>query len=220
MKPESAVGPELLGAWLDGELPAAEAQRVEAAVAADPALASECAALRRGDAALRAAFPVEAPADAELLARLGLAELPVEQRQGAEIIDLASVRAGRAASTGSRSWSLPGRRIAASIAVVAAFGLTASIWNFRQPATADDASYTALSDRTEAPRADALVVVRDGVDAAGVVQAAGGHLVGSRTSAGAWRVAAAPGRGATLVARLRTDERVIMAEPIDTGASQ
>jgi hypothetical protein len=50
-----------------------------------------------------------------------------------------------------------------------------------------------------------------------VVRAAGGTLVGARTSAGAWRVAAAPGRGAALLARLRADDRVLMAEPIDAG---
>ena len=212
-------GPEVIGAWLDGELPADEARRVEAAVAADPALAEEIAALKCSDAALRAAYPVIEPVDDALLARLGLADPVTAPLLSAEVIDFASARAARAKSKPApRQSTLPGRRLAASIAVVAALGVSISIWNHGQPAAVNDAPYTALSDRTEAPRADALVVVRDGVDTAVVVRAAGGHLVGSRTSAGAWRVAAAPGRGAALIKRLRADDRVVMAEPIDAGS--
>jgi hypothetical protein len=168
---------------------------------------------------LRKAFPVSEPADAALLARLGLAEpvAPTAHVQSAEVIDFVKARAARAVPAPSRSWTMPGRRLAASVAVVAALGVSISIWNHGQPSTVNDAPYTALSDSTEAPRADALVVVRDGVDAAGVVRAAGGNLVGARTSAGAWRVAAEPGRGAALLARLRADDRVLMAEPIDAG---
>lgn len=49
-------------AWLDGELPPADAARVEARVAADPALAAEAQAHRAMGAGLRAAFdPVMTP---------------------------------------------------------------------------------------------------------------------------------------------------------------
>jgi hypothetical protein len=49
-------------AWLDGELPPAEAKRVEARVAADPALAAEAEAHRAMTAGLREAFaPVMTP---------------------------------------------------------------------------------------------------------------------------------------------------------------
>ena len=52
-------------AWLDGELPPAAAARVEARVAADPALAAEARAHRALGAGLRAAFdPVMTPRDA------------------------------------------------------------------------------------------------------------------------------------------------------------
>lgn len=47
---------ETLIAYVDGELDRAEAARVEAAIAADPALADQVRALRAGAAALRAAF--------------------------------------------------------------------------------------------------------------------------------------------------------------------
>lgn len=202
--------PRKLGAWLDGELPAGEAAAFAASLRTDPELAREVAALRRTDGALRAAFGVEEPADAALLARLGLAE-PAP----APVIDLAAARTAREAVKARRSFTPA--RIAASVAAVAVLGLSVAAWNARQPAAVEDAPYTALSDRTQAPRADALVVLQDGADAARVIGAAGGRLVGPQTSAGAWRVAAEPGKGAALLARLRADNRVIMAEPLDAG---
>ncbi|WP_439580723.1 hypothetical protein [Elioraea sp.] len=51
-----AVSDETLTAFADGELDAAEATSVRAAVAADPALARRLAALREARAAIRAAF--------------------------------------------------------------------------------------------------------------------------------------------------------------------
>lgn len=207
------LDPEKLGAWLDGELGEDEARRIEAAVAAHPVLAKEAEALRRADAALRDAYALAQPADSQLLARLGLAE-----PSGTEVIDLGAVRAERANRASRSRWTVPGRRLAASIAVVALVGVATVTWVDRQPGRTNDGAYTALSDRTQAPRADALVVLRDGADAAAIVGAAGGKLVGERTSAGAWRVAAQPGQGATLLARLRADERVLMAEPIGEAA--
>lgn len=209
------LDPEKLGAWLDGELGEDEARRIEAAVTAHPVLAKEADALRRTDAALREAYPM-APADDALLSRLGLGD-PTPAAQ-AEVIDLAAVRAGRAASAPRPRWTMPGRRLAASIAVVALAGAAAAGWISQRPAAAPDGAYTALSDRTDAPRADVLVVLQDGADATGIIHSAGGKLVGARTSAGAWRVVAEPGQGSALLARLRADKRVVMAEPIGEGA--
>lgn len=209
------LDPEKLGAWLDGELGEDEARRIEAAVTAHPVLAKEAEALRRTDATLKEAYPLERADDA-LLARLGLADPAPAPR--ADVIDFAAARTERDARLPRRRWTMPGRRLAASVAVLALAGVATANWMGQRPTAAPEGAYTALSDRTDAPHADVLVVLQDRADVAAVIGAAGGRLVGAQTSARAWRVAAQPGKGAMLLARLRADQRVIMAEPIGEGA--
>ncbi len=85
------IDDETLYAWLDGELPADEARRVEAAVAVDPALAVKLESQRRLRAQLRAAFDpvaeVPAPGTSAMLAdanvsSLGAARAARAQRRG------------------------------------------------------------------------------------------------------------------------------------------
>lgn len=91
-------------AWVDGELPADEAARVSAAIAADPALASLAAAHRAMKARFTAAFGP-------------IADEPVALPQPPPVISLAAVRAARQAEAPpSRRWALPGA-IAASLVV-------------------------------------------------------------------------------------------------------
>jgi surface antigen len=52
----TTIDAEMLVAYLDGEVDAGTAARVEQALASDPALAARLAALQRGDARLKAAF--------------------------------------------------------------------------------------------------------------------------------------------------------------------
>jgi Putative zinc-finger len=215
------IDPELIGAWLDGELPAEEARRVDEAVAADPALADEVAALRSGDRLLRSAFDQVDPIDDALLAMLGLAGTVGSQRpKDDKVIEFPGVRAEQPAPRAVSRWTASGGRLAASVAAFAFIGLSGSTWLSHRPATVTDGTYVALSDRTDAPRADALVVLRDGVDAISVIGPAGGRLVGPRTSAGAWRVASTTGGNAALITKLRSDDRVLMAEPMDAGDRQ
>ncbi len=72
---------EQLSAWLDGALPPEEMALVEAAVAADPALAERAAAWQETDRRIVGAFaPIaQQPVDAEMLDRLGLAKPPAPQ---------------------------------------------------------------------------------------------------------------------------------------------
>ena len=84
---------ETLFAWLDGELAPEEAARVAAAVAANPALARKAEAHRALRGRLQATFdPVTQEAVPERLLRA--------VRPPAEVVDLAAVRAARAAAAG------------------------------------------------------------------------------------------------------------------------
>jgi hypothetical protein len=99
-------------AWLDGELDPSEADRVEAAVAADPALARRAAEHRAMQARLRAAFdPI---ADAPLPGRLADAVPGGEQR----VVSFADARARRDARA-----SLPMWRQAAAMAATLVVGI-------------------------------------------------------------------------------------------------
>ncbi|WP_157215101.1 anti-sigma factor [Flavisphingomonas formosensis] len=86
------IDDETLFAWLDGELPQEEAARIEAAVAADPALARKAEAHRALRGRLAAAFdPIAGQPVPERLLRA--------VRPPAEVVDLDAVRAARAAQT-------------------------------------------------------------------------------------------------------------------------
>jgi hypothetical protein len=99
-----SIDRETLAAYAEGQLDATEQQRVEAAIAADPALADEVAAHRALRERLRAHF---AP----------ILEMPVPDRlreavlPSAEVIDLDAVRKARGSS-----WIMSGA-IAASLAL-------------------------------------------------------------------------------------------------------
>lgn len=89
------VNDETFFAWLDGELDADEAGRVEAEVAADPRLSAMAAEHRAMQSTLKGAFDqlVEAPLPEHLVAA-------VRAPQQAEVIDFATARKVRQA----RSW--------------------------------------------------------------------------------------------------------------------
>lgn len=106
------IDPELLAAYADDELAGAEKARVEAAIAADPALAREVDAHRALRARLSAHFdPVAAmPVPDRLTALL--------QPEEAQVIDIAAARAakerGRAMRLMSSRWAMGGA-LAASL---------------------------------------------------------------------------------------------------------
>ncbi|MFN3964370.1 MAG: zf-HC2 domain-containing protein [Silanimonas lenta] len=104
-----SITPERLYAYLDGELDAAACREVEAALAADPALAAELAAQRRLREQLHEALgPV---LDEPVPERLRAMARPVDA--GATVVDLAARRAAR------RSWRWPatGMGMAAAVAL-------------------------------------------------------------------------------------------------------
>lgn len=101
-------------AWLDGELPAADAAHVAAAVAADPELQALADAHRALAARLRGAFEsVHAqPVPDRLLAVM-------QPAPAASVTDLAAFRAGRGAATAAppRRWLPQFAALAASLAI-------------------------------------------------------------------------------------------------------
>lgn len=117
-----SIDPELLAAYADGELGPEEAARVEAAIAADPALAREVDAHRALREQLRDHFaPIAALPVPDRL------RVPLEQQQAGEtednVIDLAQVRrtrqeeaAGARPRVGRSRWVLGGA-IAAALVV-------------------------------------------------------------------------------------------------------
>ena len=91
------VNDETFFAWLDGELEAAEAARVEAEVAADPRLSTMAAEHRTMQARLKGAFDtiIDAPMPGHLAAA---ARTPPQ----AEVIDFAEAR-----KKSDRAWPSP-----------------------------------------------------------------------------------------------------------------
>ncbi|MGL4235383.1 zf-HC2 domain-containing protein [Tabrizicola sp.] len=88
---------EMLMAYADGELSAAEAAEVERAMAADEALAARVALFADSKAAVRRAFAAPQPVSASLEARIrAMAETDAAQRQSqvpqSNVIDLAARR--------------------------------------------------------------------------------------------------------------------------------
>src|SRR5258705_2441304 len=92
-------------AWIDGELPAADAARLVEAIERDPALAARAAAHRRFSQRMTAAFGP-------------IADEPVAlPRRSAEVVSRAAARAARdERARGPHRWAMPGA-IAASLLV-------------------------------------------------------------------------------------------------------
>jgi hypothetical protein len=114
-----AISDETLTAYADGELEAAEAARVRAAVEADPALAQRVAALREAREAARAAFadvarePVPARLIAAVLAADAAAAVPPPRAANAPAWRMAAIAAALALVVGGVAGALlapgPGR---------------------------------------------------------------------------------------------------------------
>lgn len=108
------VTPELLAAYADGQLEGADKARVEAAIAADPALAEEVARHQRLRAALAAHYaPVAAEPVPDRLAALLKGSEPQAE---AEVTSFAAARAKRGMPPAIRRWApLAGPALAASL---------------------------------------------------------------------------------------------------------
>lgn len=90
------VTDETLMAWVDGELPPAEAARVAEAVAQDDALAARAARLRALNAQLRQAFATELSEPVpDTLATVARGEHLAAPAEGARVVPLAGRRATR-----------------------------------------------------------------------------------------------------------------------------
>lgn len=203
-----------IGAWLDGELDEDEANRMARLVASDEGVALRADRIRQLDGLVRQAIPQEEIPE-DLLKRLGLAET----HTSAEIVDLAAARLARAkpeqvnAGTARRSTMY---RIAAQIAFVTALGAAVTFWQFST--TRNDASFHTLSDAGRPVPANGIVVFAPNTDAAtarAIAGSAGAALVGRPNEAGAWKLAMPAGRRDAVLASLRRDERVALAEAID-----
>jgi anti-sigma factor RsiW len=111
---------ERLAAWLDGALSPEEAEAFAAALDADPALAAKAEAWRANDQALAGAFfAAERPIDDALIARLGLASVPVAANDNPRRSRL--------------GWLAAGSALAASL-------VAALVFTVRTPAPGDDLS--------------------------------------------------------------------------------
>lgn len=162
-RPELEI--ETLVAWIDGELPAAEAARVAAAVAADPALQREADLLRRsGD--LVARLPRRAATE-------GFADRVIAAARRAPGSDVDVQPIPRDGTRLGRLLSLPRMRIAVAAAVVAAVAGTALLrdprneYGFRkseEDAIAQDLLILANLEALESADADDLSRIADDLD--------------------------------------------------------
>lgn len=109
---------EELAAWADGQLDAARAVDVAAAVAADPALAREVAAHRALKGLLTAHYaPIAAEPVPDRFAAL-LGTKPADEPEAAAVIDLAAARAARSSRRIPRWGWVVGPALAASLALL------------------------------------------------------------------------------------------------------
>lgn len=231
MTPENEMPDDMtISAWLDGTLDAEGDKRMTDLAARDEAFARRAEHLRHLDDLVRAAVPAEPELPAALLARLGLAAA-VAAGADEGVVDLAAVRRERAAaaavpvmSRGGSGWF----RMAAQLALVAGIGLAVVVVSRPGEQVAGSAAGPAADFRVlgsapdaAAREANALVRFAPGVaaDEAGRIAAGAGlTLLGKPSAAGAWKVAVEPGRRDAALDTLRSNPRVIMAEPIDGPA--
>jgi anti-sigma factor RsiW len=113
---------EDLMAYADGELPPAEAKRIESAMAEDTALAARVARFRRVRRALRTAYDsvVSEPIPEHLRALLGDVAAHERDDTPAAVVDLAVAREQRAVRFGPPAWAA----MAASLIVGVLVGRT------------------------------------------------------------------------------------------------
>ena len=232
--PPPQVGDEELSAWLDGGLGEDGNARMADLVGSNEDLAARAARLRRIDGLVREAVPEE-PVPAELLARLGLAaaaEPAPAASASAEVIELAVAREARkarvaAAAPASRLVPPGGQgrfaRIAAQVLLVAGIGLGVAllrgIGGPPTPGPVVEAPYRVLGDESSAPAAaNAIARFAPGTprsQVAAAVRAAGGTLAGDPGDTGVVRLAVDPVRRDAVLARLRAEPGVVLAEPLD-----
>jgi len=233
----STSSDEEIGRWIDGALPPEGMERMERQARDDEAMGRRVARLRHLDALVRETVPAEDAVPAELLERLGLAELGTQgETRAGSVIDLASVRAARrkadreaAAAARRRAWK-PSRwlssRAAVQILLLAGVGLIAALWHtpLRQGdlPSAPPAEYRALGDApSPEDAANAVILFAPSVDATrakAMSAEAGARLIGEPGANGSWRAAIAPGRRDAVLARLRETPGVTLAEPIEARA--
>ena len=222
----SATFEARLSAWHDGQLDDRDgAATMDQLVMSDEALGARVQRLRHIDDLVRAAVPEE-PVPAELLARLGLAPAAAPA-DSARVINLAAVRSERAAvgALGRPSALRSGLwRIAAQVLLVVGAGLGVTLALVPGgPGGKDSAPYRTLSDQARvrpsgAETVNGVVMFAPGTDAAtarALAARAGITLVGTPNTTGVWKAAIEPGRRDAVLAALRQDRRVTLAEPID-----
>ena len=217
----------MISAWLDGTLDEDGTARMTELAANDEAFALRVQRLRHLDDLVRAAVPAEPEIPAALLARLGLerSDLAEGPSRGG-VVDLAAVRRERASrlavpTSPSRFGRSAFLKVAAQVAVVAGIGLSVAVFNLPGQKAGDPAAdYRALGSAPDAAaqEANALVKFAPGLgagDAQRIAAAGGVRLVGAPNAAGAWKAAVAPGRRAAVLDALRSDPKVLLAEPVD-----
>lgn len=217
---------EMIHAWLDGRLDEIGdmdgAARMTELAANDEAFARKVQRLRHLDDLVRLAVPEEPEIPAVLLERLGLSE----PRPGATIVDLTTARQERAARQAvSAAPSRFGRsafmKMAAQVALIAGVGLAVAVIAVPGQRSEDpSAEYRVLGSPAEPAARDANVLIKFSPGlAAGeerrIAADAGLRLIGAPSSTGAWKAAIAPVRRDAVLQALRTDQRIMMAEPID-----
>jgi len=214
------ISDEQIAAWLHGGLETQDAARIEALVAANPALAERAERLRHLDDLVRRSVPLEESLPAELLARLGLpaaAETPT-----ANVIDFATQRAARAPARLARfAMFTGGWKVAAQVALVIGLGYGAMQVLPSHGPSEPEAAYRVLGNAPDAASStNALVMFDAGVkpaDARALLGRPGVQVIGDQTSAGAWRLHIEPGRRASVLAELAATPRVRLAEPIEAS---
>lgn len=216
-------GDEEISAWIDGGLDEEGSARMTHLASTEEAVGARAARLRHMDDLLRTAVPQDDDVPADLLNRLGLgAEAPAGS---AEVIDLATARAAQANRTAQtpRRWHLPQgfARLAAQVLlfVGVGFGAVGLRHETPSPQSQEDAPYRVLGDSAglEAP-ANAMIMLAPGTSharAATIAAEAGARLVGKPGPSGTVRLSIDPARRDAVLAALRSDPEVTLAEPLD-----
>lgn len=213
------IADENLTAYLDGEADPELAREIEAALRSDPLLRERLLELEARDRTVRAAFDalLERPTPARLIQTARVSQPPAGR---AAILPLRTQGLLRGAPPPPNGAPRGGRaRIWVGVAIAAQAAVLAVAVLVMRPSTTP-ADYEALASSPPSPAANVMVTFRPDTrerELRAALVAVGAQIVGGPTEADAYLLSVPAASRARVIARLRSQAGVEMAEPLDAA---